>query len=516
MAAPLLTWYFPQTLGCPAVQVDVTQRQSVLHEEARELLRVLSRYRWRLGFERTLRFGLRGAVGSGLALILLSIAAWLAGLPDANWLAAVPLAIGVGVAVVRWPSHAQAALAADRRLGLEERLATALELARRRGIGRFDALQVRDAVAQAASAGSGWLTLDHRIRREAWLACGVLVMAASSSLLLGRLPPPVRQGIDETAASFSEGTTPIDLSRRALPLDEADIAPASAQPVPQAQPDVGLAARVQQEQNERNALDGLSRALSSVSAGQPAATDIQQGDFSAARKELQALADDADQLSDAAKQQLSRALQDAASATAQADRQLADRERQAAQALNRATYGEQRQALRGLGDQLERSGSRSVSADQLARDVGQLQQQASKSPGSSPRAEAPSPGQPNAGGPGTELAQQPGGPAGGEGSGLSGQQGGPGVGKGRDPILLGEQPSRLDTAGERVQVPTRLSSGEPGVRPADGTEDQIGADPSALGQSVFEATQAQQTGQVAPEQNLVPGERRPVIRGYFR
>ena len=41
----------------------------------------------------------------------------------------------------------------------------------------------------------------------------------------------------------------------------------------------------------------------------------------------------------------------------------------------------------------------------------------------------------------------------------------------------------------------------------------------ALGQgacSVSELAQAQQTGQVAPEQNLVPGEQRPVVRGYFR
>ena len=26
----------------------------------------------------------------------------------------------------------------------------------------------------------------------------------------------------------------------------------------------------------------------------------------------------------------------------------------------------------------------------------------------------------------------------------------------------------------------------------------------------------QQTGQVTPEQNLVPGDQRPVVRGYFR
>ena len=75
--------------------------------------------------------------------------------------------------------------------------------------------------------------------------------------------------------------------------------------------------------------------------------------------------------------------------------------------------------------------------------------------------------------------------------------------------------SRLDTAGQQVQVPTKLGNGS-GVRPADGTEDQSSPDPSLGGQSVAEQAQAQQTGQVTPEQNLVPGEQRPVVRGYFR
>ena len=494
------------------MQVDVTSRSPTLHDEAGELLRVLSRYRWRLGFERALRFGLRGAVGSGLVVVAMSLGSWLAGVQTAPWLAALPLSAALAFAIVRWPSHSHAALAADRRLALQDRLATALELVRRRVDGRFDALQVRDAVAQAAATPGGWLTLDRRIRRDASLAGGVLVLAAAASLLLARLPAPLRSGVEETPASVADATVAADVSQRAVPQDETDVGATSAQPVPRAQPDAGLAARVQQEQNERNALDRLSQALSSVSAGQPAANDIQQGDFSTARSELQTLGDEADQLSEAAKQQLSRALEDAAAASSQADRQLADRERQAAQALNRAPYAEQRQALRTLGDQLERSGSRSVSADQLARDVGQLQQQASRSPGASARTQAPPAGQPGAAGPTQD--QQPG-PAGGQGAGLTGQQGGPGVGNGTDPNLCGDQPSRLDTSGQRVDVPMRLNSG-PGVRPADGTEDHVGGDPSLGGQSVSELVQAQQTGQVAPEQNLVPGEQRPVVRGYFR
>ena len=39
---------------------------------------------------------------------------------------------------------------------------------------------------------------------------------------------------------------------------------------------------------------------------------------------------------------------------------------------------------------------------------------------------------------------------------------------------MANQASRLDSSGQQVQVPTRLSNGA-GVRPADGTEDQMGA-----------------------------------------
>jgi hypothetical protein len=91
---------------------------------------------------------------------------------------------------------------------------------------------------------------------------------------------------------------------------------------------------------------------------------------------------------------------------------------------------------------------------------------------------------------------------------------GAGIGTGSDPNMFGD-PSRLDTTGQQVQVPSKLGTGQ-GVRPPDGTEDQTGANPTLGNRSVSELSRAQQTGQVAPEQNLVPGEQRPIIRGYFR
>jgi hypothetical protein len=495
------------------VHVEGAQRLVSLQHDSGELLRALSRFRWRLGFERWLLFAVRGAIASGLTLIGLSVAAWLTGTENMVWLAAVPTLAALSLGLVRWPSHRQAALAADRRLELEERLATAVELAHGAYAGRFDGLQVQDAIHHARSAPGRWLTADFQLRREAVVAVGVLALAAAS-LLLSRIPPPYAPAADESGVPADAEAA--DIAERGVPPEGMDTALANVQPVVQPRTDADLPARVQREQSELAALDKLSKALSSVSAGQAAANAIQQGNFAAARNELQTLGDDADQLSDAAKQQLARALQDAAAKTAQADRQLADRERQTAQALSRPNYADQRQTLRGLGDQIERSGSRSVSADQLARDVGQLQQQqnAAANQGAGAPSQVPAGGQQANSSGAPQPGQQPGAGTGGQGAGADGQEGGPGVGSGSDPNMYGDA-SRLETSGQRVQVPTRLGAGA-GIRPSDGTEDQLSADPFVGGRTVSELAQAQQTGQVAPEQNLVPGEQRPVVRGYFR
>ncbi|HEX8966532.1 MAG TPA: hypothetical protein VF937_01545, partial [Chloroflexota bacterium] len=438
-------------------------------------------------------FGFRGAIASSLTLIALSIGGWLLGASSPRlWLAAAPLATALVLGLTRWPSRQQAAVAADQRLALDERLATALEiLSGSRHPGRFDGLQIEDALGHARSTPSFGVRLDRRSRIEAWCAAFAVVLAAGS-LALPSLP---RQIAPRSEASAVQDAGVVDASQDRPLADDIPIEPPGAgQPsLAPSRPSADLARRVQQEQAERSDLDQLSRALGSISAGQTAANAIQQGDFAAAAEQVANLGDEADQLSDAAKRQLARALDQAAAATSASDRPLSDREHQAAQALNRAAYGDQRQALRALAEQVPRSGAQSVPADQLERDMGQLRQQ---NGGATPSQSAA---------PATT----------GVGAGDQNQRGAPGVGTGADPDMFASQPSRVDTAGEAVQVPTRLSDG-PGVRPADGTEQQLSPDGAPAGRSVAELAQSQQTGQVAPEQNLVPGEQRPVVRGYFR
>jgi hypothetical protein len=494
-----------------------------------DLLRLLRRWRWQLGLERLAMAAVRGALASSLALIALSFAIWFSQTeaeidPALLWLSAAPLLAALVLSALRWPSRYLTAVTVDRRLGLEERLATALEQTQHGSRGRFAALQLRDAVVHAQSTRSTRLALDARARNEALLLIPALLLAAAAFVLVPRLPRPVPATPPE-AEAIAELSAPADeQAQRAFPLDTPDDAAAASPGRAQtAAPPADLAARVQQEQAERSALDKLAQALGNVSAGQPAATAIQQSDFNAARDQLQSLADDADQLSDAAKQQLARDLKQAAAATAQSDRALASSEQQASQALARSNYADQRQALRALADQVQRSGGRSVPADQLERDLGQLQQQTSTAsqPGAASSRGQTGPGQQGAGqsaqAAGNQGAADQGSAASGTGqSGAgAGQQAGAGVGTGSDPDLYSSEPSRLETSGQKVEVPTRLGSG-PGARPADGTEDQQVPDSTLSGRTTSELGQSQQTGQIAPEQNLVPGEQRSVVRGYFR
>jgi len=492
------------------VHAEGLERLPRPQDDLRELVRALGGYRWRLGIEVVARFVVRGLIVGGSLLALASALTWLLEVKPptvAFWLTLLlPPLVGVALGLVSWPSHSQTARTADRRLRLDERLGTAVELSRSGHGGRFDRMQVRDALEHVRQAPS-WGATGRIARRELTLAVVVSVLGAAS-LLLPLLPRPALPPVAEVATVAEPES---ELDARLIPADELDMRSLGSLTGAEQSADTDLAPRVRAAQAEQESLDKLAQALGEVSATQGAADAIQRRDFSAAREQLNSLAEEADQLSDAAKKQLARALANAASSSA-TDRQLADRERQAAQALGRSNYADQRQALRQLADQIERSGGRTQSASQMARDVGRLQQQQSAGAG---QGQAPSAGAPSSG---VQAQQGVGmnGAAGGQSpdGANAGEQGGVGAGSGSTDGV-GDPSGRLSTSGQLVEVPTKLGPG-PGERPADGSEDQTGANPGISGRSVVEAAQTQQTGQVTPEQNLVPSEQRPVVRGYFR
>lgn len=487
---------------------------SLQRDELSQLLGKLSGYRWRLGVELLLRFILRGLIVGAALLALASIANWVFELGlQSSWLWSIlmlPSIGALGLALALWPTPSQTARMTDRRLGLDERVGTAVELGlRRRALtsGRFERLQLQDAVAQLAATPRRWPSLLVGSRREVWLALVVGVLAAMS-LLLPSIPRPRFEPSAEVAPEADVATDDRFIPSEVLEIPGLDGASIEEQAV-----EADLAPRVRQAQAEQEALDRLAQALGQISASKSAADAIQRGDFGDARSQLSTLGEEADQLSEAAKKQLAQSLQSAAAASG-ADRQLADRERQAAVALSRNNYADQRNALRQLGEQVERSGARSMPAAQLARDAGRLQQQQANSQGQTPGAAGQTPAASSI------QAQQGAGQMNGATGGQSptgteaGEQGGVGAGTGTGEGV-GDPSGRLDAAGQLVEVPTKLGAGS-GQRPTDGTEEQVGTNPGSASRSVVEAAQTQQTGQVSPEQNLVPGEQRPVVRGYFR
>jgi hypothetical protein len=505
-----------------------------------ELFRLVGQLQWRLARERALVFGLRGATIGAAIVLVLGVVGWLAEVPLADWswaLAVAAALAGLALGVVRWPSAMQAARAADHHLELAERLATAVELSRRQHshrAGRFDRLQLEDALRQAQAPPGHWPSLTQRHQRDLQvaLAAGLLAIA---TMLLPALPHP-RLDHPEAAPPAEAVDTSTDQARTStFELDspfQTGSSSSVASPNDDQASEEQLAQRVQQAQAARQALDRLANALSQVSASQSVGQAIERGDYQGARDQLANLGDEADQLSTAAKQQLSTALQSAANQTAASDRQLADRERAAAQSLARGYYNEERQALRALGDQVQRSAQNSPSQGQLARDQGRLEQarsagqqsrtstddgqggaqngNASAQSGAQASANARDGSSSNGG---QQAAGAPGQSGLGDNGSGDGQQAGSGAGVGTtDP--LGDPAGRLDAAGQRVEVPVKLGPG-PGERPATGNDDPSGQPYGSTQGLAAEQGQHQDPSQVLPENNLVPGEQRPVIRGYF-
>jgi hypothetical protein len=160
------------------------------------LLATLAAYRRRLRAARALDAGLKGAFYASLAAAAGVAAAKATSIgvsPAAlGAVAAVPLALAARAAA-RTFSLRDCAIELDRRLGLEERLATAVE-----GAGPFRELQGADAAAAFARAKIP----PRRLPREARLLAG-------SALLLAALLAIPSAGSGEDAAADDEALRPV-------------------------------------------------------------------------------------------------------------------------------------------------------------------------------------------------------------------------------------------------------------------------------------------------------------------
>jgi hypothetical protein len=156
--------------------------------------RVHDRFRRRLKLGLAVRWGLRGA-GLGLAgALAVSLAGLLAqGLVPEAYFRLLVLGLGLGAALagalaLAWPqSRLDTAIELDGRLGLQERLATAVEL-RRRGwatTGAIGRLQLEDTLRLCVAKESGAALPVPVVRRDVVIAA-LLLLSSLLPLLLGR------------------------------------------------------------------------------------------------------------------------------------------------------------------------------------------------------------------------------------------------------------------------------------------------------------------------------------------
>ena len=355
----------------------------------RQLTRILSRWGRRLRLVESPRWAARG-LAAGLALgLILALAARLVPLLMADQLALIAaLAAGVGLAVALaavwlWPRpRHRLAWTLDRRLGLAERLTTALEIERRvlAPSPTMAAAQWKDTLA-AANRVDVRTALPVRVPRWPLLAVAVLGGGLVLSLMLpnpqeavllqqAAVRAAIEEQIEELEAVHEEvaGAEALtDEEREALlqALEEAIAALEEGQ----ATPEEAVSALAEAERSLAELQDpeladlraGLERA-----AGEMADSDLTralsealaQGDYEAAAQELTAFAGpEGEELTREQELELAEELAQAAEAIAETDPELAQQLAEAAQAIEQGDIAEAREAIEEAAGEMARAGA---------------------------------------------------------------------------------------------------------------------------------------------------------------
>lgn len=471
------------------------------------LLAFAQALRARLWGRRAVRLGLRAVIGAAALVAAARFAAALGALGAADALLLLAGMVGVGGAIAAArsrPTAAEAARAADRSLGLRERLGTALELAADPRRGELAALQIADTGAQLAGRRPEEAFGPLVPQREMIAALVTVVVAFTVWVSLPDLSALVRfpfggspaaepepfaaaltTDLDEN--SVNDILSSIEETRRRAQERQIDQAEAQRQLNDAA---ARLNARIEASNRQQQNLQALADQLRQTSTAQDIAGAIDRGDYSLASDLLNQLARESDQLSPQARRELAQALERAAQQTQQ-NTALRDAERRAAQALNRGDYQEIDRSMRNLGDQLGMAGRDVVSQSELGRAQSRLDQARQElglgeGQGSGEQGMDGRGGQPAAGGqqPGDSArGSQPGNMPGQNRAGPGGQEAQPGqqgpiqgVGNQRPgelPQVESAGGDRLGVGGRPVQIEAPDSGGQ--LRPSDGQGEQRGS-----------------------------------------
>lgn len=422
----------------------------------------LAQDRWT---RRAIRILLRSA-WVGLSLIVIGLGLrmltnWQIGIMNLIAVAMLCIAGGAVLLLRRPLSPEAAARRLDRRFGLDNQLATALEISARsdthppEGVAAYLLEHANQTTVQVqryvrAKQRPPWMEVLTLVA-VLLLALGMVVVSDLGST--ANLPNP--EGLPDLAAA--PNTPPPDAPQQAtdnsMLAGDAGAANATGQ----------LSAEQQQQ------AQAIADALRDQSATRPAAEQLDQGNTAGAAQSLRELADQANQLGDETRNDLSNQLREAADQIAPTNSQLAEQVRASADALQ--------QGADTAADGLE----------QLADAVEQLGNQGN--PQSIANNPPPDQADPNAG-----------------------QQGG-GTAAGNNPV---EQRER-EQSHERLNVdgvPLELASNGTGSA-AEGEPDQIAGGVGNFSRSTAGGNADSSVVQIGDDPLYIPPELRDVVQKYF-
>ena len=476
--------------------------------EAR-LLHDVARLRRRLHRQRAALAALRVASGLVAALVLVQSLSLPVGysLQAGAALAAIALTLAVAA---RRPGEAEVARLVDRRLGLQARVATALELVAARAEGDVAGWQILDASLRLSTVeprAAFPLELPRRDRQ--CLAALALVVAAAvgvDALLtvspLDRAPwsvaargqPPNAQQADRPVNGISDIASAAGREGRVQPVAEAAaIRPAVGELPPRVGPET-----VWQE----TPLDRVAHALSDIAATQDVSAGLQRGDDSATSAALANLADQYQRLSPRAREDIAGALQRAADDVADGDPALARSLQAASQALLGGDGQAVRSALAKLSEALARARDEAAGDAELPTPAAGAQDPRRDSGG---RGGRPGPG------PGTSSRGGPGPGAGGATERAADLAGSGGAGQRVVDPLSGQPEPLADVARKALGVSGAAGPVAPRVV---GVEESA---PAGSGSDLAAAIVGQ-TGLapgIASASQYVPWEMKSLVREYF-
>ncbi|MBI4491935.1 MAG: hypothetical protein HY690_03985 [Chloroflexi bacterium] len=361
-------------------------RQALASGAPQHLRGMVGVLRRRLWWQRVLSGALRGlSLGALVGLLLILVALWEAREP--TWLqphlAASLLALAVlAGALVRRPSLQEAARVADRRLDLEERVATSLEILEGRLASSMAARQLDDAWRAVQRQPVGRVAPLGQLRRSAALAGALLALFLASLLVSSNLDPEVspvatlRRGLEE-AVLRSGLLAQAGVQLPLLPRDEASDPFAAPPPPPLlgSQTEEQLREQMARSRSQQAALARLARALAGTAAAREIGEQLQRGNYAQAANNLRNLGRENDQLSREAKSELSEALRQAAGDTNESSPDLARQEDRAARALAGRDYRSTQQALDRLSQSMSDASQQIIPQEELAQAWQRLQEE---------------------------------------------------------------------------------------------------------------------------------------------